>query len=103
MLYKNILVGFLMFLSMNAWALDKEECTEAAENIFAAQNVLNSNPAQFKAIHESILADKPESYGWSPELYEFITKLAGKLKPGNDPKKIALVVFEGCLAKAKAI
>ena len=83
--------------------LSKEDCAEAAENIFAGQNILNQAPDLFKQTHEGVKAGKPADYGWSPELYVFITKLADKLKPGNDPKKVATVVFEGCLAKLKTI
>lgn len=103
MLKKLLTVLLGAVLSFQVAALTKDECREAAENLFAAQNILNVNPTLFKETHEGILADKPESYGWSPELYEFITKLASKLKPGNDPQKVGKAVFEGCVAKLEAV
>jgi hypothetical protein len=84
-------------------SLSKAECQIAAQNVYNAQGVLNEDRAMFDTVTAQIEAAPAATYEWSEELKTYILSLAKKLKEGDDPLKVGTAVFQGCMAKLKAI
>jgi hypothetical protein len=103
MLFKPFLVSFLMFLSFSAAAFSRDECAEAAQTVYAAQQVLNQSQVAFNAATAEVEAMPAEQLEWSEELKAYILSIVKKLKPENDPQKVGMAVFEGCKAGLKAV
>ncbi len=104
MLRKLLCTALLTLLPLTSFAaLSEQECITAAENVYAAQGILNQSPALFKQTHEQVLAGSPSDLGMSQELYELVTRAVSKLVPGSDPLKVGTAVFEGCKLNLKVI
>jgi hypothetical protein len=104
MLKKVILWTCLAVLPILSQAsLSKAECQIAAQNVYNAQGVLNEDKAMFEAVTAQVEAAPAATYEWSEELKVYILSIAKKLKEGDDPQKVGTAVFQGCMAKLKAI
>lgn len=102
---KKLLLGLLLaalpFLSVAAFS--KAECVELAEQAFAAQSVLNQSKPAFEATTALIEQTPADEMGVPEEFKKYLLSIVKKLKQGDNPQTIGMVVFEGCMAKLKAI
>lgn len=98
MLFKTIIGALLLSFSCLSAALppfSDQECAELAEQVFAAQSLLNTSPDVFAALSEKVAA-QGEIEGMNPELYAILMAVVKKMRAGDDPKKVGMVVFYGC-------
>jgi hypothetical protein len=103
---RKLLASALLFLALlpfSASAFTNSECTELAEQLFAAQSVLNQSKEHFDAATAVIEQTPASEMGISDEFKQYMLSIAKKLKPGSDPQKVGMAVFEGCKANLKAI
>jgi hypothetical protein len=103
---RKLLLAVLLSLAVlpfQALAFTQDECAEAAQNVYAAQTLLNASKEIFDAATAKVESAPASDLEWSEELKSFILSIAKKLKPGADPQKVGMAVFEGCKANLKAI
>jgi hypothetical protein len=94
---RKFLIGLLVALACTAASsFTLKECNIAAQNVYNAQNMLNSDPAAFKMVHEIIKSTPPEVYDWSAQLKDFIVRAANSLKEGGNPEVIGNAALEAC-------
>jgi len=96
-------VFIFLFMSVAQASLSKDECLGAAQEVYAAQNVLNADKALFDMVTSKIKDTPAEAMGVSQEFKDFVLGLVSKLKAGGDPETAAKAAHQGCLAKLKAI
>lgn len=96
MFKKFIMVSTLVLSAFTASAFTTDECVEAAENVYQATQMLNTDPVKFKAIHAEIKATPAVEFGWSEQLKAFVVGIVDMLKPGMDAKKAGEATYAVC-------
>jgi len=96
MLLKRILAALAATIACSAFGFTTPECKEIAENVFAAQSILNIDKSSLDETHAGVKATPAKELGWSEEQKEKILAIVDSLKPGQDPQKVGMAVFNAC-------
>jgi hypothetical protein len=94
---KVLVACLLAVLPLVTLAFDKHECMEIAQNVAAAQEVMNKSPEVFVQVHDKIKATPAAELEWTQKEKDAIIGIVDLLKPGNDPEKVGSAVYESCI------
>jgi hypothetical protein len=97
---KAVLLTAALSLSLlgTASAFTNRECAFIAEQVYAAQGLLNEDKAEFEAVKKALTQAGPEGTGIPKEIFDKVMAIVGSLKQGPDPEKMGMAAFEVCRA-----